>query len=92
MKPTPDQLKFALTNGRGLQRFATRYGKKIFEEILQGDEFIDEMEDLQAGWDFLSLDNPEEDIHTQCLIIDEVWNRIIIDLLTRMQETRRTSH
>lgn len=87
--PTPAQLKAALTNGRGLQPLAETFAEKIFTEILQGDEFIDAVEDLQARWDFLSLDDPDEDVRTNCRMIDEVWNRIIMLLLDKMQATRR---
>jgi nucleotidyltransferase/DNA polymerase involved in DNA repair len=88
--PTPDQLREALAQGRWLEGLAEKFAAKIMEEILQGDEFIDEVEDLQARWGFLDLEDPDKDIHTQCRIIDEIWSRIIAKLVMRMQDTRRS--
>lgn len=89
--PTPSaaQLATALKEGRYIQPLAEKYAKKIFEEILQGDEFADEVEDLLVRWDFLSLDDPDDDVKVLNKTIDEVWNRILADLIMKMQDTRR---
>lgn len=87
--PTPAKLATALKGGRNLQPLAKKFAKKIFEEILQGDEFADEVEELLVQWDFLSLDDPDDDVKVLNKTIDEVWNRILADLIMKMQDTRR---
>lgn len=87
--PTQAQLVAALENGRGLEPLCDRFAEKFFTEMFQGDELVDEIEDLQARWGFLSLDDPDEDITTNCRMIDEVWTRIMTKIQMKMQATRR---
>ena len=73
--------------GELLPPIAKRWGDRIFEEIMQGDEFIDEVNDLQADLDLLSNDNPEEDIIYEGELIDALWHQMITQIHHRIGKT-----
>jgi len=64
-----------------------RWGNRIFEEIMQGDEFIDEVQELMCQLDLLSLDDPDLDIIFEGTLIDAIWYRIVAQIQQRIQDT-----
>lgn len=88
--PTPDKLERRLKGSNyHLELLVNAKAQEIFEEQFQGDELIDEIQDLMVRWGWLSLDDPDEDIKIECIITDEVWTRIMTSILMKMQATRR---
>lgn len=79
-----------LADSPAIDQLSKRFGEKIFMEIMQGDEMSDEIDDLMAIFDWLSEDNPDEDMRINTLLTDEVWSRIIAHIVMAVQSTRRT--
>ena len=85
---TPDE-HIALIKKKGeiLTELGDRWGERIFREMFQGDEFIDEIQEIMANLDLLSLDNPDQDIIIEGSLIDAAWYRIMLKIHALIKDT-----
>lgn len=87
--PTPDRMEAALASGLHLEPLCETWAQRIFQEQFQGDALIDDIQSLMDSWNWLSLNDPDDDIRIECILTDEVWTRVMSLILMKMQATRR---
>jgi hypothetical protein len=87
--PSSAEMRDLLSTDPDLAELCENMAQEIFQEQFQGDDLIDRIQDLMGSWQWLSNDDPDEDIRVECVLTDEVWTRIVSLLLMHMQDTRR---
>lgn len=73
--------------GELLTELAEKWGSRIFTEMFQGDEIIDDVMEMMGQLDVYSLDDPDQDVLVEGTLIDALWYRIMLDIHARIKTT-----